>query len=172
MPDPPYEGSAMTALCLDLVLEDCSGRDLHEWLGGAWALLFSNPEDFEHQRREKGRWSDGLREEFEIRAIRALAVKRDRGQVESSWISKLSFDARPVQLREPSFAAADQVSFAARALRGELLTLQSRFVLLIDGSLKRRKVLRYSAGRGAVSVLDLLAAVDLLHRHCPLVRAA
>jgi thioredoxin-dependent peroxiredoxin len=162
----------MTALCLDLVPEDCSGRDLHEWLGGAWALLFSNPEDFEPQRLDKGRWLNALRDEFGMRAVRALAVKSDRGQVESSWIGRLSFDARPVQLREPSFAAADAVSFAARALRGELLTLQSRFVLLIDGSLKRREVLRYTAGRCAVSVLDLLAAVDALRCHRALVRAA
>jgi hypothetical protein len=160
----------MTALCVDLILEDCSGRDLHEWLGGAWALLFSNPEDFEPQPREQGRWLYGLREELGVRAVCALAVKRDRNPTES--IGKSSFDRRPVRLREPSFAAADQVSFAARALRGELLTLQSRFVLLIDGSLKRREVLKYSAGRCAVSVLDLLAVVDALRRHRPIVRAA
>jgi thioredoxin-dependent peroxiredoxin len=162
----------MTALYLDHVLEDGCGRDLHEWLGGAWALLFSNPEDFDPQRREKGRWLDGVREEFGMRDVRALAVKRDRGPPELSWITKLSFDPRPVQLREPSFAAADAVSFAARALRGELLTLQSRFVLLIDGCLKRREVLKYSAGRYAVSVLDLLPAIDARRRHRPVVRAA
>jgi thioredoxin-dependent peroxiredoxin len=162
----------MAALCVDLVLEDCSGRDLHEWLGGAWALLFSNPEHFEPRRRDQGRWLDGLREEFGMRDVCALALKRDRGLTESSWIGKLSFDRQPVQLREPSFAAADQVSFAARALRGELLTLQSSFVLLIDDSLRRREVLKYSAGRCAVSVLDLLAAVDATRRHCPVVRAA
>jgi alkyl hydroperoxide reductase subunit AhpC len=162
----------MTALYLDLVLEQGSGPDLHEWLGGAWALLFSNPEDFEPRRREKGRWLDGVREEFGMRAVRALAVKRDHGSTESSWITKLSFDPRPVQLREPPFAAADEVSFAARALRGELLTLQSRFVLLVDGSLRRREVLKYSAGRCSVSALDLLAAVDALRRHRPVVRAA
>ena len=151
-------GSAMTALCLDLVLEDCAGRDLHEWLGGAWALLFSNPEDFEPQGREKERWLASVRDEFAMRGVRVLAVKRDRGWTQPSWGSKSSFDPRPVQLCEPLFAAADEVSFAARVLRGELLTLRSRFVLLIDGSLQRRAVLKYGAGRCAASVLDLLAA--------------
>lgn len=162
----------MTALCLDLVLEDRSGRDLHEWLGGAWALLFSHPEDFEPRGRGQERRLDCLREEFGMRGVHALAVKRDYGGTQSSWSGKSSLDPRPVQLREPSFAAADRVSFAARALRGELLTLQSRFVLLIDGSLKRREVLKYSAGRRAVLALDLLAAVDALRLHRPLFRAA
>ena len=162
----------MTALCFDLVLEDHSGPDLHEWLGGAWALLFSSPEDFEPQGREKERWLTSVRDEFAMRGVRVLAVKRDRGWTQPSWGSKSSFDPRPVQLCEPLFAAADEVSFAARVLRGELLTLRSRFVLLIDGSLKRRAVLKYGAGRCAASVLDLLAAVDALRVHSPLVRAA
>jgi len=162
----------MTALCFDLVLEDHSGPDLHQWLGGAWALLFSNPEDFEPQGREKDRWLVSLRDEFAARGVRVLAVKRDGGSTQPSWGSKSSIDPRPVQLCEPLFAAADEVSFAARVLRGELLTLQSRFVLLIDGSLKRRAVLKYGAGHCAASVLDLLAAVDALRVHRPLVRAA
>jgi alkyl hydroperoxide reductase subunit AhpC len=162
----------MTALCLDLVLDDHSGSDLHEWLGGACALLFSNPEDFEPQGREKERWLVSLREDFAMRDVCTLAVKRDSGSMQSNWSGRSGFDSLPVQLREPSFAAADQVSFAARALRSELLTLQSRFVLLIDGSLKRRAVLKYSAGRCAASVLDLLAAIDALRVHRPLVRAA
>jgi hypothetical protein len=160
----------MNSLCPDLVLEDCSGRDLHQWLGGAWALLLSNPEDFRLQGQETGRWSVGVGHEFRMRAVRALAVKRERA--ESSWIGNLHLDRQPVQLREPSFAAADEVSFAARTLRGELLTLRSRFVLLIDGSLKRREIFRYSGGSCALSAQDLLASVDALRRPRPVVRAA
>jgi alkyl hydroperoxide reductase subunit AhpC len=161
----------MTTLCLDLAFENSSGRDLHEWLGGAWALLFSNPEDFQPQGREKGRWLNGLRQEFRARALHAVAVKRD-GPPQLSWIDELHFDRQPVRLREPSFVAADEVSFAARALRGELLTLQSRFVLFIDGALKRRGVLKYSAGRHSASALDLLASVDTLRSRWPIGRAA
>jgi thioredoxin-dependent peroxiredoxin len=160
----------MNSLCPDLVLEDRSGRDLHQWLGGAWALLFSNPEDFRLQGRETGRWPDSVGHEFRMRAVRALAARRERA--ESSWIGDLHLDRQPVQLREPSFAAADEVSFAARAPRGELLTLRSRFVLLIDGSLKRREVFRYSGGCCAFSAQDLLASVDVLRRPRPVDRAA
>lgn len=161
----------MTTLCLDRALERSSARDLHEWLGGAWGLLFSNPEDFQPQAREAAHWLSGVRQAFSVRAVRAVAVKRD-GPPESSWIDELQFDWQLVRLREPPFVAADQVSFGARALRGELLTLESRFVLCIDSSLKRRAMLKYGADGTAVSALDLLASVDALRAHHPVARAA
>jgi len=161
----------MTTLCLDLALENSCRRDLHEWLGGAWALLFSNPEDFHRQAGEKAHWLQGLRQEFGARDLRAVAVKRD-GPPEASWIDELHFDRRLVRLREPSFVAADPISFAARVLRGDLLSLRSRFVLLIDGSLKRRRIFRYGADRTEVSSLDLLATVDALRYRRPVARAA
>jgi alkyl hydroperoxide reductase subunit AhpC len=162
----------MPAVCLDFAHEHCCARDLHGWLGGAWALLFSNPEDFQPQSRDKRRWLDSLRREFSARAVCALAVRRGSGLQDSSWIDELQFDPQLVGLPEPAFAAADEVSFAARALRGELLTLQSRFALVIDGALKRRALFKYSAGGNAVSVLDLLASVDALRRHGAIRRAA
>ena len=63
---------------------------------------------------------------------------------------------------EPPFAAADVVSFGARRLRGEVLTLGPGFVLIVDGSLKRRGVFKYVPGRAEVSIQDLLASVDAL----------
>jgi hypothetical protein len=128
---------------------------LHQWLGGAWALLFSNPEDFRLDR---------LRRQFNPDAVRTLAVKRDGGPAR--------IEPQCVTLAEPSFAAADPISFAARALRGELLTLRSRFVLLIDGSLKHRELLKYSVGRNAEIAPRLLAPVDALRNHHALGRAA
>ena len=161
----------MTTLCLDVALEDSCEQDLHQWLAGAWALLFSNPQDFEPQARERPDWLHALRPAFSGRAVRALAVKRD-GPPQSNWIDELHFDPQLVALREPLFTAADPVSFGARALRGELLTLQSRFVLIVDGSLKRRGMLRYGTGNTAVSVLDLLASVDALRSQHPVAKAA
>jgi alkyl hydroperoxide reductase subunit AhpC len=161
----------MTTLCLDLALEKTSRLDLHEWLGGNWALLFSNPEDFQPRAKGKDRFLGELRREFDARALRAITIKRD-GLPEGSWLDELHFDRELIRLREPAFAAADAISFAARALRGELLTLQSRFVLIIDGALKRRELLKYSAGRHSASVLDLLASVDALRSRKLMSRAA
>jgi len=145
----------MATLCLDPELGDCAWRDLHDWLGGAGAVLLSNPEDFQPLERRKGA--------FGARDLRALAVNRDPG------LSHAAADRETVWLREPPFAAADPVSFAARALRGELLTARSKFVMLIDGSLKRQAMLKYNASASgsvisgsAAAAADLLAAVDAL----------
>lgn len=162
----------MTALCLDFAHEPGCAHDLHQWLGGAWALLFSDPEDFQPLVRDKRRWLDGLRQELGARALCALAVQRYCGPPDSSWIGELQSEPQLVGLPEPAFAAADEVSFAARVLRGELLTIRSRFVLVIDGALKRRALLKYSAGGNAVSVLDLLASVDALRRNGVIRKAA
>jgi alkyl hydroperoxide reductase subunit AhpC len=147
----------MATLCLDPELGDCAWRDLHDWLGGAWAVLLSNPEDFQPLERRRGA--------FGARDLRALAVNRDPG------LSHAAADRETVWLREPPFAAADPVSFAARALRGELLTARAKFVMLIDGSLKRQAMLKYNASASAsgsvisgsaAAAADLLAAVDAL----------
>jgi hypothetical protein len=63
------------------------------------------------------------------------------------------------------------VDRAARNLRDEILRLPPRFVLIIDESLHRRGVLKYSAGRSTVSPLDLLASIDAFRRRSARARA-
>jgi hypothetical protein len=162
----------MTALCLDLEFESVARRDLHDWLGGASALLFSNPEDFLPFGRPERPWLDAIRRECSAADVRALAVKRDAGPPASSWVGRLYADSRLVRLREPSFAAADKLSFAARALRGELLTLQSRFIFCIDGCLQRRAVIKYSADRSIGSMPDIFAILGTLHSRQSIGKAA
>jgi len=162
----------MTALYLDAESASGAGQDLHAWLNGAWALLFSHPEDFHDRAADRQRRLGALQQEFRVRAVRALAVRRDAQSAQPTWLDDLVAEPQQVRLREPSFAASDPVSFAARALRGELLTLQPRFVLIVDATLKRRELFKYSAGRTHVSALDLLAGVDALRRRHPISRAA
>jgi hypothetical protein len=140
----------MTLLCLDLELERRADKGLHEHLRGDWALLFSHPNDFQP--------SNGLR----AHRVRLLTVRRDAGDVEHDWVASLEPVPSLVHLREPPFAAADAVSFGARRLRGDLLTLRTGFVLIVDESLQRRGIYRYVPGHSDVSVIDLVASVEAL----------
>jgi alkyl hydroperoxide reductase subunit AhpC len=154
----------MATLCLGAV--DGSAPLLRDWLGGDWALLFSHPADFQDQGLERDRWLEILRDEFRARGVRPVACSQaaDAGAgTDDSWAGELICDYR--LLRLPSATADDSVvDLPARNLRADILGLPPRFVLIIDESLTRRGVLKYSAGRSSVSPLDLLASIDAFRR--------
>jgi hypothetical protein len=144
----------MALLCLDLELERRADKGLHEHLRGDWALLFSHPNDFQPP--------NGLRARLGAHRVRLLTVRRDAGDVPPDWVASLEPVPGLVHLREPPFAAADAVSFGARRLRGDLLTMRAGFVLIVDELLKRRGIYRYVPGHSDVSVLDLMGSVEAL----------
>jgi len=136
-----------------------TGPLLREWLQGDWAMLFSHPIDFQYQGLETDRWLSILREEFCAREVRPLACKRSLSDLDASWASDLVEDHTLLRL-----GGTDVV---ARRLREDLSGLATRFVVIVDESLQRRGLLKYSAGRNSVSPLDLLASIDMLRRRSP-----
>ena len=136
-----------------------TGPILRDWLQGDWALLFSHPIDFQYHGLETDRWLSILREEFCAREVRPLACTRDLTEIDAGWASELVEDRSLVRL-----GGAD---VAARNLRQDVMNLPSRFVVIVDETLQRRGVLKYSAGRSTISPLDLLASIDLLRRRSP-----
>jgi alkyl hydroperoxide reductase subunit AhpC len=136
-----------------------TGPLLREWLQGDWAMLFSHPIDFQYQGLENDRWLSILREEFCAREVRPLACTRSLSALDAGWTSDLVEDHTLLRL-----GGTDVV---ARRLREDLSSLSTRFVVIVDESLQRRGVLKYSAGRNSVSPLDLLASIDMLRRRSP-----
>ncbi len=159
----------MATLCLGDV--DGSAPLLRDWLGGDWALLFSHPADFQDQGLERDRWLEILRDEFRARGVRPIACRRAAADADGSWVSELLCDHRLVRLQAGDAADDGVVDMAARNLREDILSLPPRFVLIIDESLHRRGVLKYSAGRSTVSPLDLLASIDAFRRRLLRARA-
>ncbi|MGC2462447.1 MAG: hypothetical protein WA446_15970 [Steroidobacteraceae bacterium] len=159
----------MATLCLDDV--DGSAPLVRDWLGEDWALLFSHPADFQDQGLERDRWLEILRDEFRACGVRPIACRRIAADADGSWVGELLCDHRLLRLQAAAGADDGVVDMAARNLRDEILRLPPRFVLIIDESLQRRGVLKYSDGRSTVSPLDLLASIDAFRRRSPRARA-
>jgi hypothetical protein len=149
-------GSLRRPVMATLWMNGESGPLLRDWLQSDWAILFSHPIDFQYQGLENDRWLLILREEFSARAVRPLACKQAVARLDTDWVGDLTGDRSLVRL-EP----VDQPS---RTLREDILAMPARFVLIVDQQLRRRGVLKYSAGRSNISPLDLLATVDALRR--------
>jgi hypothetical protein len=140
------------------------GAPLRDWLRGDWAMLFSHPVDFQYQGLEIDRWQSILREEFRNRGVRPLACRRGAAELDGSWVSDLIADRGLVRLEGGNGGGDEIVDLPLRALREDILAMPPRFVLIVDDELRRRGVLKYSAGRATVSPLDLLGSIDLLRR--------
>jgi alkyl hydroperoxide reductase subunit AhpC len=142
-----------------------SGAPLRDWLRGDWAMLFSHPADFQYQGLEIDRWLSILRDEFRSRGVRPLACKRGAAELDGSWVSDLIADRGLVRLEAGNHSDNDEiVDLPLRTLREDIIGMPPRFVLIVDDELRRRGVLKYSAGRANVSPLDLLGSIDLLRR--------
>ena len=133
-----------------------TGALLRDWLQDDWAILFSHPIDFQYQGLENDRWLSILREEFGARGVRPLACKRAVAELDTGWASDLTGDRSLLRL--------ECVDVPSRTLREDILGMPSRFALIVDAQLRRRGVLKYSAGRSSISPLDLLASIDALRR--------
>jgi hypothetical protein len=139
-----------------LVIDGDTGALLHDWLQSDWTILFSHPVDFQYQGLEHDRWLVILREEFGVRGVRPLACKQAVAALERDWVGDLTGDRSLVRL--------DPSDLRSRCLREDIVSMPARFVLIVDQQLRRRGVLKYSAGRSNISPLDLLATVDALRR--------
>jgi hypothetical protein len=133
---------------------------LREWLAGQWGLIFSHPEDFQEPglALEQDRWLVVLAQQFRAAGLRPLIWQPHAGRADASWVSKLTGDQCFVQLEG---TVAD---LAARQLRAEMSSIDSRFVLVIDDRLRRQGLLPYRPGGRRLSPLDLVASVLALRQ--------
>lgn len=126
---------------------------LHRWLGGRWSLLFSHPDDFACHGFEADRWVSCLCEDLERLDLRVIGAGASNRR---SWVSQVG----------GRFISSQEVD---DLLPGDWhVNPFEHFVTILDGAMRARRTIVYSAGTQVPSPIDLAqAAAGLRSRTQP-----
>jgi hypothetical protein len=127
---------------------------LSAWLKDGWAILFSHPDDFVRCELELDRWLTIMRRGFSAASIRPLALAKPTQPLDFGWVTQLTGDARTVLLEDPAGWRLHFADFHARRLREDVEAIGGRFVMVLDTTLRPRRVHTYSAPDRLPSPLD------------------
>jgi alkyl hydroperoxide reductase subunit AhpC len=134
----------------------------HEWLGTSWGILFSHPKDFTPVcTTELGRAAN-LREEFEKRGVKMLAVSVDDADSHKRWLGDIE-ETQSCKVEYPILADSDRkVAKLYDMIHPEANdTLTVRSVFFIDGNKKIRAIITYPASTGR-NFQEILRVIDSL----------
>ncbi|MFZ5890225.1 MAG: peroxiredoxin [Myxococcota bacterium] len=134
----------------------------HEWLGSSWGILFSHPKDFTPVcTTELGRAAN-LKQEFEKRSVKMIAVSVDDVDSHKRWICDID-ETQGSQLEYPILADADRkVATLYDMIHSEANdTLTVRSTFFIDNNKKIRAIITYPASTGR-NFTEILRVIDSL----------
>lgn len=136
----------------------------HEWLGDSWGLFFSHPADFTPVcTTELGRTAS-LKEEFDRRNVKAIALSVDPLDSHHSWIADIE-ETQHVKMNFPIIADEDRkvAEMYDMIHPNETDKFTVRTVFVIDPAKKVRLTLTYppSTGRNFAEILRVIDSLQL-----------
>jgi alkyl hydroperoxide reductase subunit AhpC len=140
----------------------------HEWAGDSWVVLFSHPADFTPVCTTELGLTAKLKQEFEQRNVKAIALSVDPADKHVEWIKDIEATQNTV-VGFPIIADADKSVATLYDMlhpnQSETMTVRSLFV--IDPKKKIRLTITYpmSTGRNFDEVLRVLDALQLTDKH-------
>ncbi|TWG86225.1 1-Cys peroxiredoxin [Cupriavidus gilardii J11] len=153
----------------DFEQDSSEGRiRFHEWLGNSWGVLFSHPADFTPVCTTELGLTAKLKEEFEKRNVKAIALSVDPVDSHVRWIDDIN-ETQSTQVNFPILADQDRkVSELYDMIHpnaNETLTVRSLFV--IDPNKKVRLIITYpaSTGRNFNEILRVIDSLQLTDKH-------
>jgi alkyl hydroperoxide reductase subunit AhpC len=162
-------GLHIGSIAPDFEQESTAGRiKFHEWIGNTWAVLFSHPKDFTPVcTTELGRASN-LKEEFDKRNVKMIAVSVDKVDDHKRWIGDIE-DTQNAKMNFPILGDADRkVAKLYDMIHEEASdTLTVRSVFIIDANKKIRAMITYpaSTGRNFGEILRVIDSLQLTDNH-------
>jgi alkyl hydroperoxide reductase subunit AhpC len=151
----PRNGSGNADLSL-------TSPSLRTWLCECWAIIFSHPEDFVPCDLEMDRWLVVVRHAFSERGIRPLGLAPPALDLDRSWVSRLNTNTCGVMLKDEARQHPPAIDLRARNLCDDIASSGQRFVMIIDGALRKHRTFTYSTRLSLPSPLEFLGWADAL----------
>lgn len=149
----------------DFEADTTEGRiQFHDWIGNAWAVLFSHPADYTPVCTTELGETAKLKKEFDRRNTKVIAVSVDSVEDHKGW-SKDIEETQGCSVNFPIIADGDrtvsQLYDMLHPGEGDASTVRS--VFLIDPNKKIRMTLTYpkSAGRNFDEILRVIDSIQL-----------
>ena len=138
--------------------------DFYEYLGDSWGVLFSHPGDYTPVcTTELGRTA-ALKDEFEKRNVKVLALSVDSVESHKGWINDIN-ETQGVEVNFPIIADPDRkISEAYDMIHPNAsvnATVRSLFIIAPDKTVKLIITYPASTGRNFVEILRVIDSLQL-----------
>lgn len=142
--------------------------NFHDWLGESWGLLFSHPADFTPVcTTELGRTA-ALKNEFEKRNVKAIAISVDPLHDHQRWIKDIE-ETQQVTVNFPLIADEDRIVATLYNMihpnATEKTTVRTVFVIGPDKKIKLTLTYPPSTGRNFIEILRVIDSLQLTANH-------
>lgn len=138
--------------------------NFHEWIGKGWAVLFSHPADFTPVCTTELGFTAKLKDEFDKRNVKAIALSVDGLQSHLDWIKDIE-ETQYVILNFPIIADENKkvAELYDMIHPNETEKFTVRSVFIIDNNKKIRTIITYppSTGRNFVEIVRVIDSLQL-----------
>lgn len=153
----------------DFEQDSSEGRiHFHDWLGDSWGVLFSHPADYTPVCTTELGLTAKLKEQFEQRNVKAIALSVDSAESHVGWIKDIN-ETQGCTVNFPIIADHDRkvadLYDMIHPNADNSLTVRSLFV--IDPHKKVRLIITYpaSTGRNFNEILRVIDSLQLTEEH-------
>lgn len=142
--------------------------DFHQWLGNSWGVLFSHPADYTPVCTTELGAVAKVKEEFEKRNVKVVAVSVDPLDSHKGWIRDIN-ETQACTMNFPIIADENrQVASAYDMIHPNVddkATVRSVFVIGPDKKIKLTITYPASTGRNFVEILRVIDSLQLTANH-------
>ena len=142
--------------------------DFYQFLGDSWGVLFSHPADYTPVCTTELGFTAKLKDEFEKRGVKAIALSVDDVESHQGWIKDIN-ETQNTTVNFPIIADQDrkvsELYGFIHSNASETLTVRS--LVIIDPNKKVRLIITYpaSTGRNFHEILRVIDSLQLTDHH-------